>query len=60
MIGHLRFADENGRETELLERSYSQDGTRCTILGGVGELELPHERTSVAKTREDVRERLRL
>ncbi len=39
VIGHLRFADENGRETELLERSYSQDGTRCTILGGVGELD---------------------
>jgi exopolysaccharide biosynthesis polyprenyl glycosylphosphotransferase len=39
VIGHLKLASENGRETALLERSYSTDGALCRILGGASELE---------------------
>ncbi|MGE5047088.1 MAG: sugar transferase [Deltaproteobacteria bacterium] len=39
VIGHLKFASENGRETALLERSYATDGAICRIRGDVSQLE---------------------
>ena len=39
VVGHLRFPDENGRETGLLRRSYEADGARCDVLGESGQLE---------------------
>ncbi|HEY6910652.1 MAG TPA: sugar transferase [Myxococcales bacterium] len=39
VIGHLKLATENGRETALLERSYATDGAICRILGGASQLE---------------------
>jgi exopolysaccharide biosynthesis polyprenyl glycosylphosphotransferase len=39
ILGHVRFANENGRESELLRRSYALDGAECRILAGVTDLE---------------------
>ncbi len=39
VIGHLRLADENGKETRLLERSYATDGVECHVLGEAANLE---------------------
>jgi exopolysaccharide biosynthesis polyprenyl glycosylphosphotransferase len=35
VIGHLAFAGENSKHTELLRRSYAADGAECSILGSV-------------------------
>jgi exopolysaccharide biosynthesis polyprenyl glycosylphosphotransferase len=39
VIGHVQLANENGRETGLLKRSYASDGAECRILGGMSQLE---------------------
>ena len=39
IAGHVRLADENGRETKLLKLSYQTDGAACEILGGAEDLE---------------------
>lgn len=39
VVGHLRLADENGREADILRRSYAADGAQCVILGSAADLE---------------------
>lgn len=39
VVGHLRFSAENGRESDLLRRSYAADGSQCDILGPVTDIE---------------------
>jgi exopolysaccharide biosynthesis polyprenyl glycosylphosphotransferase len=39
ILGHLAFAGENGKETELLRRSYAADHMECNTLGSVREIE---------------------
>ena len=39
VVGHLRFADDNGKESDLLRRSYATDGRECNILGPVTAIE---------------------
>ena len=39
VVGHLAFAGENEKETELLRRSYAAEGAECHILGTVSDLQ---------------------
>ena len=39
ILGHVRFGNENGRETELLRRSYAADYAECRVLAPATDLE---------------------
>jgi len=47
VVGHLRFAGEDDKDLELLQRTYKAEGLECPLVGGAADIESVLRRIAV-------------